>query len=292
MSDPLRETIVAGAHEGSNLNKTNNGGNTWTNITAGTSGWTQYPVVVNAQTYFFGSQNGGGIQRTTDGGGNWTKVCSTNPFWNPLITSKGVIYFQALGNSALLKSTDQGVTWISMPKPGDGSAYDNFYTPIEMPDGSIVATGPSNLVRCNDGKTWATLAGSTLPNVGGNTKGCIGYNRVTKAFFMAFFNCNSTIPSNAIWRLGYNGTDAIDRAIDRYVSGSTFLAEGIASGGMFIKAYVSGTVQICNPAGILIQQFPMRAGSLRRVNSFSLNRLFVVKFSSSNEVRTLKVMLQ
>jgi photosystem II stability/assembly factor-like uncharacterized protein len=196
MTDPQRKTIVEGAHEGSNLTVTKDGGATWTNITAGTSGWTNFPIVVDAQTYILGSGNGG-IFRTTNSGAAWTKVSALTPGWNPLITSKGDYYFTANGNQAILRSTDKGLTWTSMAKPGDGPGW---YTPIEMPDGSIAAIGQGKIVQCSNGTTWTTLVGS-LPPATGNLG--VAYNSVSGAFFISLLDCNATVPATGLWKYDY-----------------------------------------------------------------------------------------
>jgi hypothetical protein len=195
MTDPQRKTIVLGAHETSFLVKSTDGGATWTNITSGTLGWTNFPVVIDAQTYVLGSINGG-IFRTTNSGTSWTSVSTLKPGWDPLVTSKGDIYFAADGNQAVIRSTDKGLSWTSMAKAGSGSGW---YTPIEMPDGSIVAIGQNTLVQCKNGTTW-TAIGSAFPSGTPGNKGNIGYNSATSTFFMAFWDCNTTVPANALWK--------------------------------------------------------------------------------------------
>jgi photosystem II stability/assembly factor-like uncharacterized protein len=199
MSDPLRKTIVGGAHEGSGLKKSTDGGNTWSDITAGTSGWTNFPVVVNSQIFIEGSTNSG-IYRTTNGGSSWSQV-STSSVTNSeaCIAPNGDIYFIKAGSQAMLKSTDQGATWTSLAKSGDnGATFDN---PIVMPDNSIVAAGAAGLIQCSDGKTWKTIV-ATLPSTG-LIKGQIAYNSVAKSFYMYFWDCTSKVPAGAIWKFDY-----------------------------------------------------------------------------------------
>jgi hypothetical protein len=201
-TDPHRKTIVCGSHESSGVKKSTDGGATWTDITAGTSGWTNFPVVIDAQTYVEGGTNGAGIFRTTDGGGSWTKVSAVSPSWDPLLASTGSIYFAA-GNQAVVRSDDRGATWISMTKPGDGNGY---YTPVEMPDHSIVAIGQGKLVQCSDGSTWKTIV-ATLPS-NGMTLGNIAYDSAGQAFFMAYWDCNATVSASALWKFDYAATTA------------------------------------------------------------------------------------
>jgi hypothetical protein len=197
MTDPERKTIVIGAHETTNVHKSTDGGATWTNITAGLSGFTSFPVVVDAQTYILGSN--AGICRTVDGGASWTLVSSLVMNWNPLIASDGTVYAVTNSNQAIVKSTDDGASWTVVNKPGT-NMWIACYSPIELPDGSIVAVGNNSLVRCADGSTWTTLVRSWPAGQGGLTQGMIAYNSVAGAFYMAFYNCNSVVPANAVWR--------------------------------------------------------------------------------------------
>jgi photosystem II stability/assembly factor-like uncharacterized protein len=199
MSDPQRKTIVYGAHEASNIMKSIDGGATWTNITNGISTRTSFPVVIDAQTFIIGSENGGGIYRSTNGGNSWTKVSTYSPKFAGLLASDGSVYFTEGGNQAILKSADNGATWTRMAKPGQG---DGMNTPVEMPDHSIVAIGSTGLVRCSNGSTWTTIT-TGLPSAGGMVWGNLCYNSISQSFFLAFWDCASTIPSNALWKYDY-----------------------------------------------------------------------------------------
>jgi photosystem II stability/assembly factor-like uncharacterized protein len=142
-----------------------------------------------------------GIYRTTDGGSTWTRVSNLSPTWDPLIASDGTVYF-ASGNTAVLKGTQQGLTWTSCAKAGGGSG---FYVPVEMPDASIVAIGSATLVQsANGGTTWKSI-GSALP-VSGMTQSDLAYDEVTGTFFMAYWDCTSTIPANALWKQVFSST--------------------------------------------------------------------------------------
>jgi photosystem II stability/assembly factor-like uncharacterized protein len=206
MTDPQRKTMVAGWHEGTGVNKSTDGGATWVSIGSSFSGWTNYPIVINSQTFILGCVKDG-IFRTTNGGTSWTKVSTLLPGWNPLIASNGTIYWTASGNQAILKSTDQGVTWTSMAKPGNNQA--NYYTPMELPDGSIVAVGQTTLVQCSDNSTWKTIC-SAFPNPSGLTLGNVSYNAGSGSFFIAHWDCSNAIPAQAIWKHDF-GTTAIKK---------------------------------------------------------------------------------
>jgi hypothetical protein len=196
-TDPQHKTIVEGSHESSGISKTIDGGATWTSITAGTSGWTNFPVVFNAQTFLIAGSNGAGVYRTTNGGGAWTKVSTVSPSWDPLVTSNGTVYYTA-GGSTVLRSSDQGATWTTMTKASNTQGGN--YAPIEMPDGSIVTLGANTLIQCSDGKTWTTLVNSWPAGVSSLLQSNIAYNSIAKAFYVAFWDCTQTVPAKAIWK--------------------------------------------------------------------------------------------
>ena len=203
MSDPLRKTIVVGSHESSGIRKTADGGSTWTDITAGTSGWTNFPVVLSSQIFLVGGANGAGVFRTTNAGSGWTKVSSVSPSWDPLVTSNGTVYFTA-GGSTVLRSSDQGATWTAMTKASNTQGGN--YAPIEMPDGSIVTLGANSLIQCSDGKTWSTIVNSWPAGVSSLLQSNIAYNSVEKAFYVSFWDCTQTVPAKAIWKYGMSSS--------------------------------------------------------------------------------------
>lgn len=200
-TDPLRKTIVIGAHEATRVSKSIDGGSTWTDITAGLSGYTSFPIVIDANTYVLSCSNAG-IFRTTNGGSNWTKVSSYFATWTLLTASDGSFYGTTQGNQAIIKSTDQGATWAQKAKPGV-NIYSPCYTPIEMPDHSIVTISASSLARStNGGTSWSSI-GDPFPSTGLGLQG-IAYNSISQAFFLTYTDCGSVVPAKAIWKLNYS----------------------------------------------------------------------------------------
>jgi photosystem II stability/assembly factor-like uncharacterized protein len=244
MNDAERKTLVYGAHEGISLMKSLDGGNTWTSIAAGISSWTNFPVVFSPSIYVVGSANGG-IYRTTDAGSAWTKVSSVSAAWDPLVASNGAVYFTAAGNQAILRTTNQGATWTSMTKPG---ASANQYTPVEMPDGSIVAIGSTSLVQCSNGSSWTAITGG-LPSAPGKTMGNLAYNSVAKSFYIAFWDCGSTVPSNAIWKLDYSASVSIDKKQSSFSRSSASSQNIIIVGGQQSASNVTALSRLYDFSG-------------------------------------------
>jgi hypothetical protein len=200
MTDPRRLTLVSGAHESTGLMKSADGGTTWTTITGGITTWTNFPVVINANTFVVGASSGGGIWRTTNGGSNWSKVSSISPCWDPVVAANGTIYFLT-NSSSVIKSIDQGTTWTSIP----GSVPSGNFGPVEMPDGSIVTYGASTLVKSVNGASWIAI-GSAYPSTPGLGRESMAYNSVAGSFFISFGNGDRTVSSNCIWKQDFAGT--------------------------------------------------------------------------------------
>ena len=198
-TDINRQTLLAGGHEtAKRIDKSTNGGQTWTNIwsslpsTVGNS-FTTNPIIINTQTYLINanvSYAGGnpGIYRTTNGGTSWTQVSTLGPQGAPLITSNGTIYW-SLGGS-LAKSTDNGQTWIQV---GSGLSGIN---PTQLPDGRLLSVGGNTLVVSADGgQTWTSF-GAALPYSPADAI----YSSGAKAFFISHWDCGSVVLPDAIER--------------------------------------------------------------------------------------------
>jgi photosystem II stability/assembly factor-like uncharacterized protein len=195
-TDPNRQTLLAGGHDQARtIWRSTNGGQTWANI-GGTLptglGFTTHPIVINAQTYLINSHPGGGpsgIYRTTNGGTSWTRVSQLGPIASPLVASNGAIYWPT--NNGLAKSTDRGATWSNEP---DGI---QAVTPVELPDGRIVAIGSFSLViSSNGGESWTSL-GPDFPF----TPRSLAYSSGRKAFFISYWDCTDRVLPNAVMQI-------------------------------------------------------------------------------------------
>jgi photosystem II stability/assembly factor-like uncharacterized protein len=200
LTDPARQTLLAGGHEqAQTIYKSTNGGTSWTNVgtsmPAGTKFTTQ-PIAINAQTYVVNSQGWGsgtaGIYRTTDGGTSWQQVSTSGPNGPPLITSTGTIYWNNGGS--LVRSSNQGQTWTSV-----GSGL-QAVTPIQLPDGRLATLGANNsvVISSNEGATWTPIA----PPLPYQAAGLV-YSPQRQAFFVWKWDCGGVVLADAIQKLDY-----------------------------------------------------------------------------------------
>ena len=207
LSDPDRQTLLAGGHEQSrSLNLSTDGGQNWTPIGDGLPDATNctYPVVITTTTFIVGCGGYGGgpsgIYQSTDSGATWTELTALGGKVPPLLAADGSIYWA--GNDALTRSTDHGATW------GDelGKGVVGQYTPRDLPDGRIVTMSKDYvIISADNGVTWKA-ASSELPfgPVG------LAYSSQQKAFFVwhqtCGFNGNVPVPPDAIMRYDFDYT--------------------------------------------------------------------------------------
>jgi hypothetical protein len=202
MHDPARKTMLVSGHEApQTVNRSLDGGVTWTNVGANlpaNTNHSSYVLVLDSDSYLVGVcgylNATCGVFRTHDAGATWTAASATlSPNGAPLWHSSGKIYWPE-GNGISV-STDLGVTW--------QSAGTNVRHPVELPDGRILAVGNSTLmVSANGGLNW-TSVGGTLPfSPWGMT-----YSAWTKTAYIWRFDCgNGTIPvgANSIYKAGFD----------------------------------------------------------------------------------------
>jgi photosystem II stability/assembly factor-like uncharacterized protein len=204
MTDPSRQTLLAGGHEQSRtVYKSIDGGQTWTNIGENLPANTRHsshPLALDALTYVVNVSGWGGdvsgIFRTTNGGASWQLVNSNGPVGAPLVARNGTIYWSAGGG--LLKSLNLGATWTFV-----GS---NLYwmSPVELPDGRLATARGSSLVLSSDGGVSWTPVGDPLPY----TPTGLTYSAGQGAFFIWKMDCGSVVPPDAIMRLDFGAPAA------------------------------------------------------------------------------------
>jgi hypothetical protein len=197
LSDPLRKTILAGAHETKQkLYKSIDGGNSFTDIGASLpagSGFSSFPALVDAQTYIMTATAGwgggsNGVFRSTNAGTSWTTVSSEGASSPACQTSKGDIYFGRNGGG-LLTGNPTGTTWTVISNGATGS-------PIELPGGKLaVLVAGGVAISADDGATWTTAIHS-LPN----SAMSLTYNSMGGAFYVCHWDCGNAVLSDAVWR--------------------------------------------------------------------------------------------
>jgi len=204
LGDPQRQTLLAGGHEQTQtLYRSADGGATWTNVgknlPAGTNFCTN-ALVIDHDVHLVGCSGyaGGtdGVFRTTDGGQTWMPTTTASAAALPLWASDGTIYWSLIYDGGLIKSSDQGRTWTQTIK---GNTLKTGH-PIELPDGRIVAPGPSTLMISADHGVSFQPLGEPMPF----NPNSITYSPFRNAFFIEQFDCGMAVVANAISRAGFD----------------------------------------------------------------------------------------
>lgn len=184
------------------LQKTTDGGITWTNISP-TSAGDLYGLsfVSNAEGYI--GSNNGDVFKTSNGGTNWVKVSTpTNIFGYgsfAFITSDTGYAGGGASSTegSLLRTTDSGVTWKNVPIPGLSSVYDMIF--LNQSTGFICGIHNQIFKTSDGGKSWtqatintSTTSSTILLNKIKFTSSGIGYCVGHSVFFDANFILKST----------------------------------------------------------------------------------------------------
>jgi photosystem II stability/assembly factor-like uncharacterized protein len=208
LSDPQRQTLVAGLHEQTGLVRSSDGGRTWTKISTTLppdAGFTTSPFVVDFHTYLVGTNHSdkAGVFRTTDGGAAWTQVFQGAVVGQPLLTTTGNLLWVVDGGG-IIASHDAGATWTSAARSGTvDSAAPSL---VELPGAMIAAVGSSTIVASPDGGASWQKVGPALPfRPLGMT-----YSPSRRAFYIWYFTCSpggdNAVPANAIMGLDLAGS--------------------------------------------------------------------------------------
>jgi hypothetical protein len=209
LSDPNRQTLVAGGHEQSQtLYRSTNGGMTWTNVGAGLPGNTNctFPLVISAQVHLVGCGGYGGgpsgVYLTADGGGTWKAMTTAGGSGAPLLASDASIYWAAPNAGGLTRSTDSGQHWTQTVGPQVVSSV----SPIELPDGRLATIGAQSaiVVSADHGVSWKPVT-TTLPYT--DAVGLV-YSQQRKAFYIWHFTCGFSgpvpVPADAIMSFDFD----------------------------------------------------------------------------------------
>jgi hypothetical protein len=219
LTDPKRQTLLAGGHEAAQtLYRSTDGGMTWTNVGADLPASTDctFPLVIDAQTYLVGcgGKNGGtaddggveqGIYRTIDAGTTWVPVTTSGGGSAPLMTDDGTIYWASPNDGGMTMSMDKGMTWKNVVNTP--YTIKNVH-PVEVSKSTIATLGQQYVVTSSDhGMTW-NIASPLLPwtDDDGGTQGPVGvvYSSHENAFYVWGQTCGFPppipVPADAIMK--------------------------------------------------------------------------------------------
>jgi photosystem II stability/assembly factor-like uncharacterized protein len=165
-----------------------------------------YAWLVDAHTFLVGCSGyaGGtdGIFRTTDAGMHWTQVSSASASNHPLQASDGALYWPMIYDGGLLKSVDQGQTWMQIVPGG----MIRSATPVELPDHRLAAAGFTTVVLSSDGGMNWTPVGTASGDAFPYTPAVLTYSPFRRAFFVSHSDCSNNVPMDAVEEYGFDYT--------------------------------------------------------------------------------------
>jgi len=199
LTDPNRQTMLAGSHERGDLFRSTDGGASWTNLgprLPADIGFTSQPLVLDTQRHLLGTFHSekSGIFLTTDGGATWQQVADNGVAGPPLVASDGSIYWPLENSAGLVRSTDSGATW----KLVTGGGVLHSYNVVELADGRLASVSQSHLIVSDDqGATWRGV-GPELPASGAYG---LTYSAVRNAIYVWQWDCGTVVPPGSVQRL-------------------------------------------------------------------------------------------
>jgi photosystem II stability/assembly factor-like uncharacterized protein len=152
--------------------------------------------VLDSQHYLLGTYNapGSAILSSTDGGVTWKQVFAGGVAGPPLVASDGSIYWPLESGRGLVHSTDGGATWILVTGRGVLASYNA----VQLADGRLASVSKTHLVVSDDGgTTWRGLGPALPPN------GAYGlaYSQARNSIYIWQWDCGTKVPAGAVQRL-------------------------------------------------------------------------------------------
>jgi hypothetical protein len=203
-TDPDRQTLLASGHEQDRkLYKSVDGGESFEEIgdrLPSSAKVCPQPVILDTSTYLLGcgSYGGGdrGLYRSTDAGDSWAQVSTHGGGAAPLLASDGTIYWPSEGTEGIVTSSDSGKTWDGPFGVGELAGA----TPVELPDGRVVALGQRRLLVTSDkGEHWrAVTTTSPFQPLG------LAYSSARKAFYIWHFSCDTQVPVDGVMAFDFD----------------------------------------------------------------------------------------
>ena len=156
---------------GSGLYKSNDGGNTWRQLTGGLPGWTEHlgrigfaiaPSDAKRMYALVDAKKVGGLFRSDDGGENWTRVNNEERIWgrgsdfacvrvDP--RNKDVIY---VANTSTYRSTEAGKNFTAFKGAPGGDDYHTIWINPENPEIIFLGSDQGATLSVNGGQTWSS----------------------------------------------------------------------------------------------------------------------------------------
>jgi photosystem II stability/assembly factor-like uncharacterized protein len=164
MADRNTGYFAAGNNGLSQLFKTTDGGNTWTNIYTATYGIINI-AAPDDNNVFLNSYVG--IYKSSDGGKTWSISLPRNSDLGPnaVYFYNNMIGFVLLYSGQMLKTIDGGQNWTNVMMPTTEPISDVFF--INATTGFATASVENSLFGTTDGgQTWTRLSQNTLINTG------------------------------------------------------------------------------------------------------------------------------
>jgi hypothetical protein len=196
--DPERKTLLAGVHETKRrLWLSNDGGESWNDIGMALpedSHFSSAPLVLDPEHFLLGACGWGdgtcGVLASDDAGGSWQSKSTEAPAGQPLWMKNGNMVWPTIYGSGALISDDSGASWMKVDGPRS--------TPVELPDGRIVAVGGDHLIISTDsGASWTNI-GEPLPYQAAG----VAYSAAKKTFFIWHNDCGDAVLADAIMSAG------------------------------------------------------------------------------------------
>jgi photosystem II stability/assembly factor-like uncharacterized protein len=159
-------------------------------------------VIIDANTYLVVCSGWGsgtsGTYRTTDGGTTWIEVSKEAGNYPALVASDGTMYWGLIWDNGLIRSTDKGVTWTKVVGPKVITSN----TPIELPDHRLVAVSPNQqlVVSSDRGATWKAFLDPIPIQPKAEGRYAVVFDEPRNSFFVSKWDCQATMPDDAVWR--------------------------------------------------------------------------------------------